>query len=188
MKPARHDVRRTAIAQIALSAAGAAVLVGLVVLALRVSAATPQPQLDPGHLARAAARPPGPSSSAPAAPAPSLPSPSPAPSAMPVPVGQIPLDVVLQADDSPEPDPAESDEGPAAQAIRLYDRGRYQEARDRALRALELEPADDRMLRIATSSSCVLRDAERARAFHGRLSPKSQRQMARRCRRYGIEL
>ena len=79
-------------------------------------------------------------------------------------------------------------QGPATEAVQQYDRGEYEKARAAAVEALEKDPADDRMLRIATSASCILGDADQARTFYARLSPLAQRQIGRRCSRYGVQL
>jgi len=75
-------------------------------------------------------------------------------------------------------------------ATEYYDRGDYEAARKAALDALRLElppEAADRMLRIAASASCFMGEPEQARVHYEQLTPRSQRDIARRCRRMGIE-
>ncbi len=75
-------------------------------------------------------------------------------------------------------------------ATEYYDRGDYEAARKAALDALQLElppEAADRMLRIAASASCFMGEPEQARVHYEQLTPRSQRDIARRCRRMGIE-
>jgi hypothetical protein len=78
-----------------------------------------------------------------------------------------------------------------AEAIALYDRGEYEEARTAAVTAIELnvDPMGlDRMQSIAATASCYLSDADQARVWYARLDPASRPVIAMRCRRLGIEL
>lgn len=75
-------------------------------------------------------------------------------------------------------------------ATEYYDRGEYDSARAAAVAALRLglEPqAADKMLRIAASASCFMGEPDQARLHYDQLTPRSQRDIARRCRRMGIE-
>tara|TARA_R110002096_G_scaffold292224_1_gene486515 strand:+ start:63695 stop:64279 length:585 start_codon:yes stop_codon:yes gene_type:complete len=72
-------------------------------------------------------------------------------------------------------------------ANRLYDRADYEGARDAAIELLSSEPDNVRMKRIVVSSSCIMGDAEEATKHFSDLPSRDQRQMARRCQRYGIE-
>ncbi len=73
------------------------------------------------------------------------------------------------------------------EANRLYDRGDYEAAGRAAEEILEKHPANVKMLRIATSSACIQGDAGAARPHYDKLPPSDQEQIARRCRRYGVE-
>ena len=73
------------------------------------------------------------------------------------------------------------------EANRLYDRGDYEAAARAAEAILENQPANIKMLRIATSSACILGDATAARAHYEKLPDSDREQIARRCRRYGVE-
>lgn len=72
-------------------------------------------------------------------------------------------------------------------ANRLYDRADYEGARDAAVELLSSEPNNVRMMRIIVSSSCIMGDEEVATRHFSDLPARDQRQMARRCKRYGIE-
>lgn len=86
-----------------------------------------------------------------------------------------------------------SSSGPAVIAKQIvesnqaYDRGDYETALAVATEILDKQPDDVRTLRIATSSACIMGEAEKASVYYGRLPPRDQRQIARRCRRYGVE-
>ncbi len=77
-------------------------------------------------------------------------------------------------------------------ANRLYDRADYEGARDAALAVLGGGLGGDakntaRMKRIVVSSSCIMGDEALATEHFSGLPVRDQRQMARRCKRYGIE-
>lgn len=72
-------------------------------------------------------------------------------------------------------------------ANRLYDRADYEGSREAALELLAQNPDNVRMTRIVVSSSCIMGDEEVATKHFSDLPPRDQRQMARRCKRYGIE-
>ncbi|MBT8491642.1 MAG: hypothetical protein KJO07_01170 [Deltaproteobacteria bacterium] len=73
------------------------------------------------------------------------------------------------------------------QANKAYDRGDYMGALESAESLLETQPNNVRMLRIAVSSHCILGNADEAGTFYDRLPARDQRQLSRRCRRYGVE-
>ncbi len=73
------------------------------------------------------------------------------------------------------------------EANRLYDKADYEGARDSALEILEASPHNVRMKRIVVSASCIMGDEDPAREHFGTLPTRDQRQMARRCKRYGID-
>ncbi len=124
------------------------------------------------------------------------------------PPGDAPSDVAAPTDGTPRlPDapsdapaePAAPGAAPAAAtpdqqasteiATEYYDRGEYESARTAAVDALRLglEPqAADKMLR-AASASCFMGEPEPARVHYEQLTSRSQRDIARRCRRMGIE-
>ncbi len=198
----------------ALAAAGAAVLVALVVLAIKVRAAAPEPDVDPAELSRASAaavvqQPSAPEEDAPPRiPPPRVPSSrrAGAPRAAGVrrgraaslswPRGEAGAETGAQApaeagDEAPRGAQATAGQQASSEiATEYYDRGDYDAARKAALDALRLElppEAADRMLRIAASASCFMGEPEQARVHYEQLTPRSQRDIARRCRRMGIE-
>ncbi|MCP4447947.1 MAG: hypothetical protein GY811_21820 [Myxococcales bacterium] len=73
------------------------------------------------------------------------------------------------------------------EANNLYDGAEYEGAREAALSLLEENPKNVRMTRIVVSSSCIMGDEEIATKHFSDLPPRDQRQMSRRCKRYGIE-
>lgn len=187
----------------ALTASGAVVLAALVLLVIKVKAAAPAPDVDPGDLARARST--GAEAAAASAPpvgrdvrafaaseadtarvpdraAPALPEGAPE-----QPPDHLAIAAASGAMDLPE-GTGEALIGIEGDAVRSYDSGDYEIARSSAIQVLATDPNNERMLRIATSSSCVLGDADQARVYFQRLSPLGQRQLSRRCKRYGVEL
>ena len=73
------------------------------------------------------------------------------------------------------------------EANRRYDKADYEGARESALEVLENNPHNVRMQRIVVSSSCIMGDEGLATEHFSALPARDQRQMARRCKRYGIE-
>ena len=73
------------------------------------------------------------------------------------------------------------------EANRFYDKADYEGARDAAMEVLGNNPDNVRMLRIVVSSSCIMAEEEMARRYYQSLPDRDQRQMARRCARYGVE-
>lgn len=69
----------------------------------------------------------------------------------------------------------------------LYDRGDYIGAKEAALVILEEHPENIRMLRIAVSVACMMGEVDEAQGYYDRLPARDQRQMARRCKKYGVE-
>jgi hypothetical protein len=74
------------------------------------------------------------------------------------------------------------------EANKLYDRGDYMGALEAATELLETQPNNVRMLRVVVSSHCILGNHQEAGEFFDRLPARDQRQMSRRCQRYGVEL
>jgi len=207
-------LERRTVSHVALAASGAAVAVALAILVVRVKAEAPAPDLQPGELARVEAQraaPPAVPSNPPSLaslqrfpPPRRVASPAEVPAAEPAPqpppneppptaeVSSAPLgaaaEVGAEAGLVPAPEEAGPLQGVIGEAIRLYDGGEYESARTQAIQALEQDPANQRMLRIVTSTSCILGDVDQARAHYERLTLVGQRQMARRCSRYGVEL
>lgn len=72
-------------------------------------------------------------------------------------------------------------------ANRLYDKRDYEGALAAAFEILEGNPKVVRMLRIVVSASCIMGEAEQAQEHYDKLPARDQRQMARRCKRYGVE-
>ena len=195
------DVERRSISHIALAVSGAAVLGALVVLMLEVRSAAPRPVVDGDESASApapaSATPPAPSAAIakPAAGAPGRAAPG---SREPRPPGarrvlgeaarsaaQAELRAEMGATER-----ASSLQASPQEATRFYDQGDYDAARTLAIQVLDQHPdpeLGEKMLRIATSASCYLGDADQARAFFVRLTPASQREIGVRCRRAGIE-
>ena len=186
----------------ALAAAGAAVLVALVVLVIKVRAAAPEPDIDPAELRRATAaaevqQPSSPAEDAPPRiPPPRVPSSrrAGAPRAAGVRRGRAASLSWPRGEagaEAPGGAPATASQQASSEiATEYYDRGDYEAARKSALDALRLElppEAADRMLRIAASASCFMGEPEQARVHYEQLTPRSQRDIARRCRRMGIE-
>lgn len=90
----------------------------------------------------------------------------------------------------PPAEPEDDDVGFKAKmdgANQLYDRADYEGAREAALELLAADGSNVRMKRIVVSSSCIMGDADVASEHFGDLPARDQRQMARRCKRFGIE-
>lgn len=74
------------------------------------------------------------------------------------------------------------------EANRLFDRGDYDEAQKQAMKMLESEPTNPRMLRIVVSAACFMGDADKAQKYWSQLTEERDRsQMQVRCGRYGIQ-
>jgi len=73
------------------------------------------------------------------------------------------------------------------EANQRYDRGDYEGAVEAAEALLKTQPSNVRMLRILVSANCILGNPDDATAAYGRLPGRDQRQMQKRCARYGIE-
>ena len=72
---------------------------------------------------------------------------------------------------------------------RTYDRGDIAGARAMALKVLADAPDNVRMLRVLVSTSCILGDADQAKAYWLRLTTARDReQMAQRCDRFGVDV
>jgi hypothetical protein len=73
------------------------------------------------------------------------------------------------------------------QATKLFDRGDWDEASKQALKMLETDPKDARMLRIVVSVACFTGDPDKAQKYWSDLGDdRDKAQMAVRCGRYGI--
>jgi len=72
------------------------------------------------------------------------------------------------------------------EANRQYDKQDFEGAIATAMKVLDKDPGDIRMLRVLVSSACQLGDADRAKQFYAQLPPHDQSQMARRCSRMNI--
>jgi hypothetical protein len=197
-------VEKRSVANLALVMSGAVVLVAVAVLVVKVKSGSSASAVDPVELDRAsrlATQAPVPAAAEP--PVPSIP----APSARPAFEGAAQRARVaglerVRPDEprAPAPPTAQPEqprppriEAAITEAIESYDRAEYENARSMAMQALNLlaesdPPMADRMLRIAASSSCYIGDAEKARALHGQLTPKSQIDVEKRCRRVGVVL
>lgn len=89
--------------------------------------------------------------------------------------------------DSPAADSPASVAEKMTEANRLYDRGEYEAAAQLAKEVLTSQPQNVKMLRIGASSACILGDGNEARVYYDQLPESDRQQIARRCRRYGIE-
>ncbi|HEY8142298.1 MAG TPA: hypothetical protein VIG06_06495 [Kofleriaceae bacterium] len=179
-------MEKRAVAPLVLGGTGLVLAVAIGVLVVKVRAGAPSVAAGPGNL---------PHTSRPAAPAVSVDRP-PRDTAEPsAPEAETP-----EAEGPARPPlPGESeaaavegqDPGAVAEkmveANRLYDRGDYEGARGAAEDILRQQPTNVKMLRIAASSACILGDAAGARIFYDNLPEADQGQIARRCRRYGVE-
>ncbi len=73
-----------------------------------------------------------------------------------------------------------------SEANKAYDRGEFDEAQTIATKALTLEPANTRMLRIMVSASCIDGNSIEAQKWYLKLPAPDREQMKTRCDRYGI--
>ncbi|MCE9577903.1 MAG: hypothetical protein K8W52_32525 [Deltaproteobacteria bacterium] len=74
------------------------------------------------------------------------------------------------------------------EANRLFDRGDYDDAQKQAVKMLESDPTNARMLRIVVSSACFMGDADKAQKYWSQLTEERDRaQMQVRCGRYSIQ-
>lgn len=126
--------------------------------------------------------------------APSTPAPGPAVHAAAEPPRVEPRPHAPEEVQPREPEaPAEEPDSPATiaekmtEANRLYDHGDYEAAGQMAKDVLKAEPQNLKMLRISASAACILGDSGEARVYYDQLPERDQQQIARRCRRYGIE-
>src|SRR5262245_5691580 len=119
----------------------------------------------------------------------------------PTPPPPIKTDVVEPPRDTPSP--AIDPEAPPAlptddktfelnaamdEANHHYDRGDYEAASKQALRVIANDPTNVRMLRVVVSSACLMGDPDTANQYQTKLPPTDQRDMARRCEKFGIAL
>jgi hypothetical protein len=73
------------------------------------------------------------------------------------------------------------------QANKLFDRGDWDEASAQALKMLETDPKNSRMLRIVVSVACFTNDPDKAQKYWALLGDdRDKAQMSVRCSRYGI--
>ncbi len=70
---------------------------------------------------------------------------------------------------------------------KLYDRHRYPQAREAALKLLEEQPDDRRMRRVVVSASCIMFEPDVAREHYQKLAERDKKTMKLRCARYGVE-
>ena len=73
-------------------------------------------------------------------------------------------------------------------AKKLYDKGDYPGALEAALKILETDPSNLKMLRVAVSTKCALNEVEAAKSYLERLPRRDQRQMRIRCKNWGVDL
>ncbi len=73
------------------------------------------------------------------------------------------------------------------QANKLFDRGDWDEASAQAIKMLENDPKNPRMLRIVVSVACFSNDPDKAQKYWSMLTDdRDKAQMSVRCARYGI--
>lgn len=184
---------RRSISNVALALSAGAVLVALIVLSVRVRAVAEEPEIDPIELARAAAA----SRSAagtrlPTAAREAPPAPDPSRAALDRPRPARAAERQL-AEEPPASSPTAraapaGEEAAVSQASEYYGTGDYENALALATEFLKQDPDNERMLRIAASSLCILGNGEQARPYFERLTPRGQREIRRRCGRYGVDL
>lgn len=179
-------------------AAVVALLIGLVVQVRK-----PPPEVDAARLAEASARH---RAARPAAASPSRPSTASSSSSAPsvtikpddehpaegrpaptrpfstAPAGLAPMGLAAA-----EPQPAADRALRQRAATAAYDRGDYAAAADEARAVLADDPTNVRMLRVAASSECVLGEADQAKVHFDRLPERDQKDIRKRCAKYGIE-
>ena len=74
------------------------------------------------------------------------------------------------------------------EANRAYDHGEFDEAKQIAVKVLEKAPGNVRMLRIIVSSECIAGDSAEAQKYFAQLPVDDRAQMRTRCDRYGVTL
>jgi hypothetical protein len=182
--------RRSA-APIALGGAGLLLVVALAVLLVKVRARSPDPVVDPHDVAAAAAR-----AGEPTPRSASAPSRPPAP-AFESPNARAEMDRLEEAEAEAVPPPevpvtgeagAATVAGKMIEANRLYDTGDYQGASAVAEEVLAAQPDNVKMLRIGTSSACIMGETDKAKSYYARLPDGDKGRIQRRCKRFGIEL
>jgi hypothetical protein len=73
------------------------------------------------------------------------------------------------------------------EVIRDFDKHNWEAAIAGALRALEKEPGDVRMMRVLVSSYCATGEVEKGQAIWNDLPDHDQTAMNRRCAKYGVQ-
>jgi len=189
-------MEKRAVVPLVLAGAGLTLAIAVVVLMVKVRAGASEPSVSPAELSRAGSRPPPPpraeAGEVAEAPPPSprlKPSeePEPAPPVAERGTGDSPLAPAGIGDSAAAvPAPVTLAEK-MVEANRLYDRGDYEAATRMADEALKEEPQNVKMLRIGASSACILGDPAAARVHYDKLPERDQQQIARRCKRYGVE-
>lgn len=99
----------------------------------------------------------------------------------------------LASEPAPDEDPAVALERPdvkidaiMARANAAYDKGDWDEAKTIAGKVLTKQPANNRMMRIMVSASCIDGDSVTAQQWYEKLPKGDRDQMKTRCDRYGI--
>lgn len=196
------------ITPVVLTASGVALAVAIAVLLIKVSQAAPEPTIDPSELARAKAmaRTPPPSAPPPRQSSTRPPARPPEPSRKSSTVGAAWVDdsarkkqVSIEnlgpgglagaaAGEAVSPADSQVDlREQKLEATRLYDRGDYEGAYAVTAELLADTPDDVKLLRIATAASCIMGNFDKARAHYQALPARDQRQIGRKCAKYGIE-
>jgi hypothetical protein len=109
----------------------------------------------------------------------------------PAPPSEPALPSSKPAPGSGNPDnPTPEQDAAIQEAVGSYDTGDFESARAAAIKALAMNLGPwgkERMLRVAASSSCFMGEPDQARQHYDQLTPRGQRDIAKRCRRMGIE-
>ena len=93
----------------------------------------------------------------------------------------------LQVDDGNVDDELKASDG-MTMANKLFDRGDWEEASKQALKMLDTDPKNARMLRIVVSVACFTNDPDKAQKYWSQLTDdRDKAQMSVRCGRYGIQ-
>ncbi|HTJ47447.1 MAG TPA: hypothetical protein VL463_35355 [Kofleriaceae bacterium] len=105
----------------------------------------------------------------------------------PPPAGSSTVAPQLQVDDGNVDDELKASDG-LTMANKMFDRGDWEDASKQALKMLETDPKNAKMLRIVVSVACFTGDPDKAQKYWSQLSDdRDKAQMSVRCGRYGIQ-
>jgi hypothetical protein len=175
-------MEKRAVAPLVLGGAGLALVVAIVILLLKVRAGAPTPSVEPPVTGHAGAGSTG-----------ATPAPPPRPHVRPAGsedeeggAAQVGVGGLASPGETDGEEPGSLAEK-MTEANRLYDHGDYEAAQQTAEGVLQVQPDNVKMLRIAASAACIQGNASEARVHYDKLPERDQQQIARRCRRYGVE-